>query len=295
MAASQHGVVSRAQLGKLGYSDASVVRAVQSGRLHRVFRGTYAVGHAGLGAHGRCLAAVLSCGEGALLSHWSSAWLWGLSGSCPRQPHVTVPQRGHRRSCIQIHHSTILENEDRAEAESIPATSIGRTLLDLAGSARPRGLGNLVDRCERLGTLDLASLDSLIARAGRHPGRAKLKRALDIYRDPAFSRARSERLFLALVKKAQLPRPVTNLFIAGHEIDAYWERERFAVEVDGWDAHRTRAAFEGDPQRIEALKLAGIDAIRITARRIEREPETVAQHLGMLLAQRRKVLGIDPS
>jgi very-short-patch-repair endonuclease len=186
-----------------------------------------------------------------------------------------------------------MEDEDRAEAEGIPTASVERTLLDLAGSAQPRSLNNLIDRCERLGTLEIASLDSLLVRAGRHPGRARLARALGIYRDPAFSRARSERLLLALVKKARLPQPVINLFIAGHEIDAYWERERFAVEVDGWDAHRTQAAFESDPRRIEDLKLAGIDAIRITARRIEREPEMVAKRLATLLAQRRKVLDLD--
>jgi len=295
VAGGQHGVISRAQLEELGYSDASVARAVRSGRLHRVFRGAYAVGHPGLGLHGRCLAAVLSCGEGALLSHWSSAWLLGLSGSCPHEPHVTVPQRGHRRSSIQIHHSTIIEDEDRVKAEGIPATSTERTLLDLATRARRRKLANLVDRCERLGALDIASLDSLLARSGGHPGRATLARALDIYRDPAFSRARSERLFLALVKKAGLPRPATNLFIAGHEIDAYWEQEKFAVEVDGWGAHRTRVAFERDPRRIEDLKLAGIDAIRITARRIEREPEAVAKRLATFLAQRHKALGLDPA
>jgi very-short-patch-repair endonuclease len=103
-------------------------------------------------------------------------------------------------------------------------------------------------------------------------GTGRLRRALRIYRDPAYSRSRTELLFLDLVKKAKLPRPATNTFVAGHEIDAYWEAERFAVEVDGWDTHRTRKAFESDPLRQEDLKLAGIDSIRITARRIEREP-----------------------
>jgi very-short-patch-repair endonuclease len=98
-------------------------------------------------------------------------------------------------------------------------------------------------------------------------------------------------LFLDLVKKAGLPRPAMNTFIAGHEIDAYWETERFAVEVDGWDAHRSRQAFESDPVRLEDLKLAGIDSIRLTARRIEREPRLVGKRLATLLSQRRRELG----
>jgi very-short-patch-repair endonuclease len=97
-------------------------------------------------------------------------------------------------------------------------------------------------------------------------------------------------LFLDLIKRAGLQRPAMNTFVAGYEVDAYWEAERFAVEVDGWDTHRTRQAFEADPLRQEDLKLAGIDSIRITARRIEREPKVVGQRLRRLLAHRRKEL-----
>jgi hypothetical protein len=189
-----------------------------------------------------------------------------------------------------LHHSTILESQDAAEFEGIPTTSIPRTLLDIAGHRRGKGLDRLVEKAERLDRLDIDLLASLLARAGGHPGRGRLRRALDPYRDPAFVRARSERLFLDLVKQAGLPRPAMNIYIAEHEIDAYWEEERFAVEVDGWGTHRTRAAFERDPLRIEELKLAGIEAIRITARRIEREPGIVGKRLRILLERRRSEL-----
>jgi very-short-patch-repair endonuclease len=121
-------------------------------------------------------------------------------------------------------------------------------------------------------------------------GSPRLRQALALYREPIIARALTERRFLALIDKARLPRPAVNTFVAGFEIDAYWERERFAVELDGWDTHRTRAAFERDPLRLEELKLAGIDAIRITARRIEREPGRVAKRLDLLLANRRQEL-----
>jgi hypothetical protein len=290
LAARQHGVVSMRQLAELGYSNGAVSRAVRSGRLHRALQGVYSVGHAGLTSHGRCMAAVLSCGNGAILSHHTGAWLWGLGGKCPKYPHVTVPARGHRRSGVRIHHSTILETEDWLEVERLPRTSVARTLLDLAGDRNRKGLQRFVDRAERRGLLDVGAIDSLISRAGGHPGRGRLGRAIEIYRDPAFNRARSELLFLDLVKKAGLPRPAMNTFVAGHEIDAYWEVERFAVEVDGWEGHGSRASFESDPLRIEDLKLAGIDAIRITARRIERQPVAVAQRLSRHLDRRRTEL-----
>lgn len=148
----------------------------------------------------------------------------------------------------------------------------------------------MLEKAERLGLLDVDAIDLTIARSGRHPGRKRLFIATAIYRDTAMTRARTERLFIALVRRAGLPRPAINYFIAGHEIDAYWEQERFAVELDGYETHGTRAAFERDPVRIEELKLAGIDAIRITARRIEREPGEVAIRLRYLLAQRRRIL-----
>jgi len=172
-------------------------------------------------------------------------------------------------------------------------TAVPRTLLDLASRRQARRLNQAVERAERLDLLDLGAIDGLLGRCGRHRGKRRLQKALEIYRDPVVSRARSERLFLDLVKSAGLPRPAINNFVAGHEIDAYWPEERFAVEVDGWDAHRTRRAFEDDPLRLEKLKLAGIDSIRVTARRIEREPEAVAASLGRLLELRRSALRGD--
>lgn len=293
LAASQHGVVSQRQLAKLGYSEGGVARAAHAGRLHRLHRGVFAVGHPAVSQHGRCLAAVLACGEGALLSHKSAAWLWGLHPGAPQLPEVTVPARGHNRRGLWIHHSTILEEEDVAGYEKVPVTAVPRTLLDLSARLKERQVESLVEKAERRGLLDLGAIDSLLKRSGRHAGRKRLRQALAIYRDPSTTRARTERAFVNIVKGAGLPRPSINTFVAGHEIDAYWEHERFAVELDGYETHGTRAAFERDPLRIEDLKLAGIDAIRITARRIEREPDQVATRLRTLLERRRRALRLN--
>jgi hypothetical protein len=193
-----------------------------------------------------------------------------------------------------MHHSTTLRENDLAVFEEVPTTAVARTQLDLAGTLRTSLLESAVERAERLALLDLTRVDDLLGRCGAHPGRRRLRTALAIYRAPVFSRSRFERLLLALVEAAGLPRPALNAFVAGHEIDAYWQREKFAVEVDGWDAHRTRAAFERDPVRQENLKLAGIDSIRITACRIEREPKVIGDRLAHFLEQRRRPLAHDP-
>jgi predicted transcriptional regulator of viral defense system/very-short-patch-repair endonuclease len=290
LADAQYGVVSHRQLRRLGFSAAAIGRSCAADRLLRVHRGVYAVGHSSISDHGRCMAAVLACGDRAVLSHASAGWLWGLLPKCPVEAEVTVPRHGRRRSGIKTHHPTSLGLEEWGTLERIPVTSLARTLLDLAATGPRWRLEQAIERAERLGRLDLIEIDALLRRRHGEAGTRRLLRALSIYRDPASSHSRTELLFLDLIKKAKLPRPATNTFVAGYEIDAYWDAERFAVEVDGWDTHRTRKAFESDPLRQEDLKLAGIDSIRITARRIEREPQLVARRLATLLAQRRRDL-----
>ncbi|HEU4599256.1 MAG TPA: type IV toxin-antitoxin system AbiEi family antitoxin domain-containing protein, partial [Solirubrobacterales bacterium] len=131
LAARQHGVVSVRQLHALGYGEGSIAKGVRGGRLHRLQRGVFAVGHINLTKHGRCLAAVLACGPDALLSHGSAAWLWGLARTFPVPVHVTAPiSRGPRRSVV-LHRSRILAAEDRALEEEVPVTALPRTFLDL--------------------------------------------------------------------------------------------------------------------------------------------------------------------
>jgi len=164
---------------------------------------------------------------------------------------------------------------------------MARTLLDLGAVATARDLTGAIDRARRLGRLDLESVDAILTRHGRTVAGQRLKQALTLYRKPVFDRARSELLFLEALENAGHRLPVLNCWVEKWEIDAYWEAERFAVEVDGWEAHGSRQAFEDDRLRLEEMKLAGIDCIRISARRIETHPKQVAQRIGTFLARRR--------
>jgi hypothetical protein len=248
------------------------------------------VGHPGLSGHGRCLAAVFARGEGALLSYRSAAWLWGLTPRLGPQIEVSVKWRGHGRSPLHLHHCPALRPEDEALREGIPVTAVPRTLLDIASAARTRELESALDRADRQDLLDLDSIDRLLEEVRGHSGRGRLRKALVIYRDPAFARSSGERWLLHLLGKTDLPRPAMNTFVEGYEIDLYWERERFAIELDGWDGHRTHVAFEDDRKRQEDLKLAGIEMVRITGGRLVREPAEVARRIEALLRQRRQEL-----
>jgi very-short-patch-repair endonuclease len=292
LANRQHGVVSiRQLLGPLGYSQSAVARAVSAGRLHRLHRGVYAVGHTCLSWHGHCLAAVLACAP-AVASHTSAAWLWGLLGSRPGAFHVTTPTRRHRKPYAQLHHAG-LADEDRTVQEGIPVTSLPRTLLDLAAVLPPHRLQRIIERSEELRLFDLAPMDALLGRAAGHLGIGPLRRALALYRLPAFTRSGLEQRFLELLRGAGLPRPSTGVNVAGHELDVYWEAERFVVELDVYETHGTREAFERDRLRQEELKLVGVEMIRVTGSRLDREPKEVIERVALLLERRR--LDLAPS
>jgi hypothetical protein len=256
LARRQHGVVSFGQLQELGFSKGGIARAEGARRLLRVRRGVYAVGHAALSDHGRATAALLVFPGAAVLSHGSAAWLWGLLPTAPREAEVTVAARGNKRRGLQVHRVWSLLDEERTTYEGLPVTSMARTLVDLAGISSPRGLSRVVDRARRRGKLDIAAIDRALVRRPHNFGSERLQEVLRLYRQPVFDRARSELLFL----DAGLPPPRINTWEEGCEIDAYWETERFAVEVDGWETHGSREAFEKDRLRQEDLKLAGIDS-----------------------------------
>jgi len=299
LATRQHGVVSIRQLVALGFSRQLVVAEVDRGRFLPLHQGVYAVGHRRLSWYSHCWAGVLGAEPNetdevvwpAVASHGSAAYLWGLYRYAPGTIDVTAPIRRRARRRFRVHYSSILAVEDRGERQGIPVTSVPRTLLDLAIRARPDQLDRLLERAEELELLDLAAVEDLLGRAGGHRGRGRLGRALAVYRpDPTFTRSRFEKLFRRRVKAFGIAAPAMNFSAHGYELDAYWPELRFAVELDLFETHGTRAAFERDRLRQEELKLLGIEMIRITRPRLLGEPDAVLANLAALLERRRREL-----
>jgi very-short-patch-repair endonuclease len=279
LAAAQFGVVSRAQLRVVGVTESGIARRVEAGRLHRVRRGVYAVGHPVLGRHARWLAAVLSCGAGALLSHSSAGSLWGLRPSDATYVDVTVPGPSRRRGAgLRVHRAGHLGADEVATHAGIPVTSAARTILDLAAAlSDDRALERVLDRAE---VLRLTDVTRLVAVAEAHPGHhgaGRLRRTLAEH-TPGTTLTRSdlEERMLALCRNRGLPQPRVNHFVAGLEVDFLFAEQRLVIEADGWAFHRSRAAFERDRERDAALTLAGHRVLRFTDRQVEREPATVA-------------------
>ncbi|MCW2980278.1 MAG: hypothetical protein JWO14_2005 [Solirubrobacterales bacterium] len=288
LATRQYGIVSREQLVALGYSDDGIDRAVAAGRLHRWHRKIFAVGHRGPSPHGFCMAAVMFRGEGALLSYQSAVWLWGLEPNLKVPVNVSVRWRGHSQDAIGLHHCPALRDEDIAATERLPVTALPRTLMDYASEAKRFRLERAIDKADRLDLLDIAAIDRIADEVRRHPGRVRLLQAIDIYRERGFTRSGGEKRMLAALADAGVRRPLVNNFIEGYELDFYWERERFAVELDSWEYHGGRRSFEEDRKRQEELAMVGIEIVRITGTRLQREPRNVAKRISAHLNRRRQ-------
>ena len=285
LATEQHGVVATRQLDALGYSKSSVAKAANVGRLHRIHRGVYAVGQRRLTWHGRCMATILGSYP-SVASHLSAAWLWGLLRSRPETMHITCrsPRPGKRAFVV---HTADLARADLARRDGIPVTSLSRTILDVAVKSRARTVRRHIQLAEDLQLFDLNAMNDLLERTKGHRGQAKVRAALELYDEkPVFTRSGLERRFLELVREAGLPEPAMNLFVEGYEIDAWWEAERFGVELDVYETHGSRLSFEEDRERDDKLLLAGIETTRVTGPRLDREPGAVLDSIRRHLARR---------
>lgn len=223
-------------------------------------------------------------------SHLTAAWLWGLLRKRPGTIHVSAPTVRRARRQIAVHFAD-LSAQDRTVLDKIPVTALPRTLLDLAGMSSVSQLERAIARSEELGHFDLRPVEELMERAGNHPGRGKLRRALAIYQpEAAFERSKLEGRFSTLVREAGLPAPAMNFNLAGLELDAFWEKERFVVELDVYETHGTHQAFEVDRRRQDDLLLIGIEMIRVTGPRLKREPRATIERVARHLERRRHEL-----
>lgn len=290
LAGRQHGVVSLAQLVRLGLSRQAVARRARAGRLHRVHRSVYAVGHRRLTREGHWMAGVLAYGPDALLSHRSALALHGLRPDNRPLVEVTVPLASTRsRRGIWAHSSIALAAADRAVIDRIPCTSLARSVLDSAPAMGVKGTERVVERAESRRVFDLREFRELLGRASGHHGAGVLQAVLGDLREPAMVANDYEAELLFLVRGAGLPEPIAQapLRIGAQDfvIDFLWPSQRLALEADSFEFHGTRQAFERDRRRDQLLRLAGYATLRITWRQLTKHPEQVEELLRQLLGR----------
>jgi very-short-patch-repair endonuclease len=283
----QRGRISRGQLRAAGITDSATKYLIASGRLIREHQAVYRVRPALEAPFGRETAALLACGQNAFLSHGSAAALWNLCDPVAGPVDVTVLRDRHRMTPgIRGHRSGCLLPRDLRVEQGLPATSPARTLLDRAATVNSRELERELD--EALAVLRIVRPDELadvLARGYGHRGIRVLRRLLERRTHDTITQSEAERLFLALIRKAGLPEPETQVRLAGYRVDFFWRQERVVFEIDGYRFHTSRSAFDRDRRKDLALKQAGFDPNRVSRDHVKYEPLTVLAHVVGILAR----------
>jgi hypothetical protein len=285
LATAQHGVVSKRQLVRLGFGEDGVKLRIEQGRLAPVHRNVYAVGHSRLTRRGRWWAAVLAYGPDALLSHRTAAVLWGLQRPRRGAIHVTAGcgrQGLERREGIWIHRCRFTA-KDLTTRDGLPVTTVARTLFDLAEVVPFGFLKGAAEEADRLKLLRLRELEEVCERGHGRRALRPVRRLLAELGVPDEGRSPLEIRFAAFVRRHRLPPPVQNVHVLEHEVDALWSDAKLIVELDSWEHHGHRAAFERDRARDPELLIAGYRTVRVTHRRLDREAGQLAAEIRRLL------------
>jgi very-short-patch-repair endonuclease len=264
----QHGVITRAQLLEIGVTPRAVEHRVQVGRLHRIHRGVYAVGHAALTTEATFLSAVFAMAPAALLSHHAAAAMWGIRK--PRRGDVDVIVVGRdvrSRPGIRVHQAGEIWEDDIAERDGIPVTSPARTILDLASVLSEHHLKRALAKAEVEGRLTHAQLRRQLERHPRAKGRRTLERVLDA----GASRTRSalEAEVAELTGATRI-----NRIVAGHEVDLYFPDRSLIVEVDSERFHAASPTqLLLDAEKDGRLRASGMEVMRVR----QRDPATTCR------------------
>jgi very-short-patch-repair endonuclease len=248
----------------------------------------YAVGRRELTQYGHWMAAVLSCGPDALLSHTSAAALWEIRSQRTREIHLSMPLGSRRlRPGIVIHRRKTLTEHDVTRRHGIPVTTPIATLIDISTSLTRDELEAAINEADKRNLINPEALRSSLDDAvGRRPGAARLRDTLDS-RTFTLTDSTLERAFLTLAREAGLPTPLTQHFVNGYRVDFHWPELGLVVETDGLTYHQTPAQQAKDLRRDHAHTAAGLTVLRFSHAQVSREPDQVRSTLRAVVRRHR--------
>jgi hypothetical protein len=273
LASRSHGVVTRERLLAAGVTKAQIRARLARGSLIVVYPGVYRVGHRAPSVEATYMAAVLACGDGALLMGRAAAHLYGLIRGEPPAPAVRTPTE-RRIDGIETHRARGAQRRGTTW-RGIPITTIPATLVDLAPSMPVDDLARACHEAQvryRIRPFDVPSA----------AGARKLRAVL--HGDIPVTLSELEHRFLERLRGARLPLPVTNRKRGAWWVDCRWPQHRLTVELDSYRYHHTRHAWEQDRKRERDAHARGDQHRRYTYGDVFEDPADMLSELRQLLA-----------
>ncbi len=284
LARGQHGLVTTTQLAAIGIEGDARRHLIRTGRLVPVRRGVCRLCGSRPTWRAAALAAVLAAGGGAVLSHHSAAALWGLmeEQDLEGRLHLTAPALQQIRLTGVTAHRRLLLPGDVVRRHAIPATSVERTLLDLAEIDSATLTGRLLDAALRRRLTTMTRLmRATAALEGR--GRRRMAPAQKLLADRSSDYRPGandwEYGMDQLWDQLGLP-PAERQYairVAGGRRfvpDRVLVEARITVDWNGYGQHGLRTQFESDIERRNLLIAAGWTPLEFhsnqTARHIAR-------------------------
>lgn len=243
--------------------------------MYPLHRGIYAVGRPYVTDHGRWMAAVLACSDGAVLSHSSAAALWRIGFEQRGLVELSLPSRSRkRRPGLEIHRRPSLQPRDVTTEYGIPVTTPIQTLIDMALRLDRPGVERAINEADKYNLAHPPGLRMALDERLGEPGAATLRFILD-RRTFRLTKEELERRFLPLARKAGLPTPLTGQWVNEFEVDFYWPDLGLIVETDGLRYHRTPAEQARDRLRDQTHTAAGLTPLRFTHEQVRYESDHV--------------------
>lgn len=273
----------------LGISSEQIQWRLADGRLVAPHRGVYLVG-AVAPEWAYPQAALFACGARSALFSFSALAVWKLR-PYPSQanPWVLVPpERRIERPRINVRRGLVLPRDIR-HRHGLRLTSPPRAVLDAAAFLDdPYELEALVAEAHYRGLAKEPELRAQIERYRGNKGVGALRSVLDIEGGPQRTRSKGERAMLRILRRHKLKGFEANGRICGWEVDFLWRDEAFCIELDGWDAHSSRTAFERDRLKWADLQAKGVAVMPITGRQARQDEAGVVARVLAVLTERRK-------
>lgn len=289
LAATQNGVVSRAQAKQCGMTARQIEARLESGRWQRVMPAVYRVEGSPPTWRQQLKAASLWARTRFALSHHAAAALWGFSRYPEGAIELTLTRFSRAPTGVVLHQVDVLEPRAVASLEGLRVTTVERTLLDLAGCDGPEDVRAACDEAMRRKWTNTERMSVAIERAGRRPGVALLRSLVDGYlggQGPTESELETH--VVELLQACGLPTPTrqARVVVGGRvrRLDFRIPGTRVVIEADGYAWHSSPESFERDRERNNALIARGFRVLHWTWRALREEPHTLVGQLLTLLS-----------